>query len=226
MSSKGGATGAPQIGEGRRPSRAGLDRVERSAADDREVASLVLRAKQHDQLAFADLYVHFVGGVQRYLSVALKNDDDAQEVGQEAFARALKALDGYDPKRGTFRDWLFGLVRNAAIDHLRKGSHERGVSLTEIPNDALPLADCAASLLERLDPNSGVRSIVRALPEMQRRVLTLRFLFGLNTTEIAKVTSATPAAVRQIQHRGLKALASRVPRRPSVVWRPERPVRR
>lgn len=208
MSSKGPLTGAPQLGEARRRSQVMLERVERSAGDDRAVAQLVRRAKKQDQLAFADLYAHFAAPVRRYLAIALKNDDDAQEVGQEAFTRALKALDGYDPKRGTFRDWLFGVVRNAAIDHLRRGSRAEAFELSGIPSEAMPMADCAASLLERLDPQAGARSIVAALPKMQRHVLTLRFLFGLNTTEIAEVTRATPAAIRQIQHRGLKALAS------------------
>jgi RNA polymerase sigma-70 factor, ECF subfamily len=52
-----------------------------------------------------------------------------------------------------------------------------------------------------------VRELTEALPEPQRRVLELRFIFQLNTFEIAEVVGSTPGAVRQLQHRALKALA-------------------
>lgn len=202
------ATPVTRPGDDRRRSHRTLGDVESSTSDDSVVADLVRRAQQREELAFAELYIRFFDPVNRYLAIALKNLDDAQEVAQEVFARALKAIDRYDPKLGTFRDWLFTLVRNVAIDHLRKGSRAELVELSRVPSHALPVADRAASLLERLDPDEGLRRMLDELPEMQRRVLALRFLFGLTTAEIADVVGATAASVRQIQHRALKALAS------------------
>lgn len=194
-------------------SHAVLVRIERSAEPGPSATELARAAQAGDDLAFAELYVQFFDRVHRYLLIALKNPDDAQEVAQDVFARALSMLDRFDPRRGEFRDWLFSMVRSVAIDHLRKGARTEEVELSELPSHAAPVADRAASLIERLDPGAGVRSLIDELPDSQRRVLTLRFVFGLNTDEICDVMDSTPDAVRHVQHRALKALAAGVQRR-------------
>jgi RNA polymerase sigma-70 factor, ECF subfamily len=195
-------------GDARKRSHAVLDRIEASACETAEVAELVQRSQAGDELAFAELYVRFFDRVYRYLLVALKNPDDAQEVSQDVFLRVLSMLDRYEPGRGDFRDWLFSMVRSLAIDHLRKGGHTAAVDPHSLPSHAAPLAERASALLERLDPGSGVRTLIEALPDRQRRVVVLRFVFELSTVEIADVLGSTPGAVRQIQHRALKALAA------------------
>jgi RNA polymerase sigma-70 factor (ECF subfamily) len=202
--------GSARAGDARRHSHAILGQVQRSADDNDQIRQIVGRAQANDDLAFAELYIRFFDRVHRYLSIALKNDDDAQEVAQDVFARALKRLDGYDPSRGDFRDWLFSMVRSVAIDHLRKEGRVQLVELDEAPNRADPVPHRAASLLERLDPESGARALIDRLPDTQRRVLTLRFVFGLDTAEIADVMASTPDAIRHAQHRALRALAPKM----------------
>lgn len=182
-----------------------LGQIERGAYEP-GADGLARRARAGDELAFAELYVCFFDRVYRYLLVALKNPDDAQEVAQEVFARALSMLDRYEPGRGHFRDWLFSMVRSLAIDHLRKG-RATAVEPSAIPAQATTLEERASTLLEHLDPASGVRDLIDALPDSQRRVVALRFVFGLSTIEIGDVLGVTPAAVRQLQHRALKTLA-------------------
>ena len=189
-----------------------LEQVERASHAGPDVTALARQAKDGDDLAFAELYVLFVERVYRYLLIALKNPDDAQEVAQEVFARALARIERFDPDRGDFRDWLFSLVRSVAIDHLRKGGRTDEVALSAAATQVMPLADQAASLLDRLDPDAGVRSAIDDLPPAQRRVLTLRFVFRLNTVEISDVTGSTPDAVRHVQHRALRTLAAELSR--------------
>jgi hypothetical protein len=57
-----------------------LERIESRAGAGADVAELVERSRAGDALAFAELYVRFFDRVYRYLLVALKNPDDAQEV--------------------------------------------------------------------------------------------------------------------------------------------------
>jgi RNA polymerase sigma-70 factor (ECF subfamily) len=204
---------ATRAGDHRGDSHAVLDRIERGAQPDTIATALARDAQNGDDLAFAELYVRFFDRVHRYLLIALKNPDDAQEVAQDVFARALAGLDGFDPDRGEFRDWLFSMVRSVAIDHLRKGSRAEEVELNALPSNALPVADRAASLIDRLDPEEGFRSLIDELPEAQRRVLAMRFVFGLSTLEICDVLDSSPDAIRHVQHRALKALASEMERR-------------
>ncbi|HEX8054469.1 MAG TPA: RNA polymerase sigma factor [Thermoleophilaceae bacterium] len=210
--SRAAGRGTPLVraGDERHRTHSILRSVERSS-DSRSgsrASRLARRAQAGDDLAFAELYVEFFDRVHRYLLIALKSPDDAQEVAQEVFARALRRLDRFDHRRGEFRDWLFSMVRSVAIDHLRQGARAEEVEFRSIHAHALPVADRAASLLDRLDPESGVRSLIDGLPELQRRVLTLRFVFGFSTAEIGDVVGSTPDAVRHIQHRALKTLGS------------------
>jgi RNA polymerase sigma-70 factor (ECF subfamily) len=187
--------------------------VEEGHCEAGETDELVQGAQHGDDFAFAELYVRFFDRVYRYLLVALKNPDDAKEVAQDAFVRVFSRLDRYEPRRGEFRDWLFCIARRLAIDHRRKCGHATAVDPNDMPSHTAPVAERPTSLLERLDPDSCVRALVEALPEAQRRVVTLRFVFGLSTLEIAEVIGSTPGAVRQLQHRALKVLggASRAP---------------
>lgn len=200
-------------GDRRARSHAVLERIESSAVPV-ETAELVQGAQQGEELAIAELYVRFYDRVYRYLLVAFKNPDDAQEVSQDVFVRVMSQIDRYDPRRGKFRDWLFTMVRNLAIDHLRKGAHATTVDPGDMPSHAAPLARRASTLLDRLDPDSGVRTLIEALPATQRRAVTLRFVFQLSTVEIAEVVGSTPGAVRQLEYRALKALAGGIPRDP------------
>ena len=173
---------------------------------DERISKLVTRARTGDARAFASLYQRFFDRVYVYLLTALGNPDDAQDVAQDVFARALAILDRYEPRRGEFRDWLFSIVRSQAIDHRRRGARTTLIDPHRMAIEAASLAQRGGPLAERLDPGQGVRSLTAALPERQRRVLALRFVFELSSVEIADVVGSTPAAVRQAQRRALKTL--------------------
>jgi RNA polymerase sigma-70 factor (ECF subfamily) len=187
-----------------------LDRLERATDRDVAVRPVVERAQAGDALAFAELYVLFFDRVYRYVLVALKNAEDAQDVAQDVFERLLTVLDRFDPERGEFRPWLFGVVRNVSADHLRSAG--RLTAVGDTPSHAAPIAARAGSLLERLDPDAGVRARIVALPETQRRVLVLRFVFDMTPAEIAEVVGSSVDAVRHVQHRALKSLAGAITR--------------
>nr|AKA59508.1 putative RNA polymerase sigma factor [uncultured bacterium NM_1663] len=197
-------------GDVRQHSHAVLDRIETSVGENPDVTELVRRAQAGEEIAFAELYVRFFDRVYRYLLIALKDPEEAQEVAQDVFVRALSRLARYEPARGDFRDWLFSMVRSLAIDHLRKAGRVTPVDPSDLPSHAVPVAVRATALLEHLDPNSGVRAMIEALPDAQRRVLALRFVFDLSTVEIGDVLGSNPDAVRQLQHRALKGLAARI----------------
>ena len=202
--------------DGRGSAHPVLSRIERTAPPGDGASALAARAQAGDDLAFAELYVMFFDRVRRYLVIALKNPDDAQEAAQDVFARALRTLERFDPNRGEFRDWLFSMVRSIAMDHLRTGSRAEEVELQGSRAQTLPMAERAATLLDDLDPNSGARALIEGLPELQQRVLALRFVFGFTTNEICDITGSTPDAIRHVQHRALKTLSAAIAPRERV----------
>ena len=108
----------------------------------------------------------------------------AEEVLQDAFLRAWDGARTFDPRRGAVLSWLFGIVRNRAIDALRS-RHQRGRrreanELRDIPGrDGEP--DIAPGVAMRL----FVRAALDALPAQERQPRELVYFGGLSHREAA-----------------------------------------
>jgi RNA polymerase sigma-70 factor (ECF subfamily) len=164
-------------------------------------------AAQMDIAAFEPLYVRHRSAVFRYLRTRTTNGDDAADLTALTFERAIVAIGRYRPGGAGVRAWLFGIARNAAIDH---GRRRLAAPALDPPPDseegpeAHLVADEAATELCRR---------VAALPPDQRHAIVLRFAGGLTAAEIGAVLDKTEAASQKLVSRGLAALkeAYRVP---------------
>jgi len=106
----------------------------------------------------------------------------AEDAAQEAFIRAWKHLPNYQP-RSPFRNWVYRIANNAALDVLRRRRETVDV-------DEIPIASSSAgpeALLEKEERAARVRQAVLELPEASRAVLVLREYEGLSYKEIADV---------------------------------------
>lgn len=135
-----------------------------------------------DEEARAWLAARWTPPVFRFLARMLGDDADAADVTQEVLLRALLHLDRYDPSR-SFSTWIFGIARNAAIDHLRRRRVRRATPLTDLADASeSPLAHAARS--ERAEQ---VHRALAELPEMYREVLVLFHFEQLKYSEIAEI---------------------------------------
>ena len=129
--------------------------------------------------------------------------ETAREVAQEAFLRCYAARDRCDPKRA-FRTWFFRILRNPAVDRLRRQQPGTPGGTVELVGDwdgaeAGPAKQASASERKVL-----VRRVLDALPAQFREVLALRDLEGLSCTEIGKRVGATAGTVRWRLHHARK----------------------
>jgi len=112
----------------------------------------------------------------------------AEDVAQEAFVRAWRHADTYDPRRGRVATWLLTIARNVAIDAMRVRRME--------PLDP----DVVASRLGAVDPASApddrIRRAVAELPVEQRRALFLAVYLGRTGREIAELESVPLGTVK------------------------------
>lgn len=155
----------------------------------------------------------------RLFSYALRvagNREDAEEIAQDAFVRAYRALGTYPPERIralALRAWLYQITLNVARNRLR-GKKLRLVSLDhplsaqsetawEPADDpgARPDARYAASR-ERAD----IATLVAGLPERYRAPLVLRYVEGLRLDEVAKVLKQPLGTAKSNVHRAIIAL--------------------
>jgi RNA polymerase sigma-70 factor (ECF subfamily) len=121
------------------------------------------------------------------------NQADAEDVVQEAYVKAYRALKGGEfDRRSSVATWLYRIVVNGAIDAKRSRVRraETSDARLEQSSDGAALAEARVSLSE-LDEWLG------SLPSEQRVALVLQSLEGLNNAEIAQVLSVSEGAVEQ-----------------------------
>ena len=147
------------------------------------------------------------------------SNEDASDLVQDAFLRVFRSLDRFDFSHA-FSTWLYRIVTNLAIDHLRK--RRPTFSTTgqdeEEPDPELidPRLEAPSEALEREETAEEVRSCLETLAPHFQSALVLRELEGLPCTEIAEIVGATHVTVRWRLHRGRKLFQEEWERRRRV----------
>jgi RNA polymerase sigma-70 factor (ECF subfamily) len=179
------------------------------AAENAESTRLALSAQTGSPAAFRELYLRFFDPVYAYMKAALADAHEAEDKTQEVFMKLLQALPNYQAQAGTpFRGWLFRIVRNEAISHMRKHGRvevEEPARIDRRQEEREP-AELDVGWLT----DSDLLLLVERLPAIQRQVITLRYVIGLSNKEIATVIDSTPQAVGQMHYRARRFLADRL----------------
>jgi RNA polymerase sigma-70 factor (ECF subfamily) len=128
----------------------------------------------------------------------------AEDLAQEGFVAAIRALDRFDRSR-PFGPWLRTIVARRAIDAARARALRREV-------EPGPLEHLAAPTASRVAVADELLAAVASLPDEQRIVVVLRHLLELMPSEIAELTGTPRGTVNSRLRRGLDALAREVPR--------------
>jgi RNA polymerase sigma-70 factor (ECF subfamily) len=170
--------------------------------------ALLRRAQAGEEQAFSELVKRYERRAWRVARNMVPSDEDAQDLAQEAFLRVFRNLDRFDFEHD-FTTWLYRIVTNLCIDHLRKRRPAISTSALEGEDDRdLDLPDHRQELpsdgIESRETADAVRSCLEALAPHFQSVLVLRELEGLPCTEIAEIVGATHVTVRWRLHRGRK----------------------
>lgn len=171
-------------------------------------AELAGRARSGDDRAFAELVRRYHGEVYALALRALKNPEDAEDVAQEAFVRAFRALDRFDPER-RFGAWMYAITARLSIDAHRR-RRGRFVSLS-VPQEgtseeerAWELPDPGAGPAEEVqstDLAARLEAYVERLPADYRVAILLRHAYELSYEEIAAALDAPVGTVKARIHR-------------------------
>jgi RNA polymerase sigma-70 factor, ECF subfamily len=147
-------------------------------------ASLIEQAQGGDRNAFGELVRCHYQGVVMVVYRMCGDTGLAEDAAQEAFIRAWVNLPSYRPT-GSFRNWVYRIAMNAALDVLRRKPEE-----TLEDEEVLLMADQAAgpetALIEK-ERVALLQQAMKSLPEAARSVLVLREYGGLSYQEIASV---------------------------------------
>ncbi len=161
----------------------------------------------------------------RYASSMLGDLDSARDVVQEAFIKVAQgempvtggqSRNGSDPaeaRESHMEAWLFTVVRNRALDHLRK--HSRIIPMA-LPDNRPCTALGPAAALEQRENADSIFDLLDALSPNQREVIRLKFQNDLSYREIADVTKLSVTNIGFLIHTGLKKLRALLREQPSA----------
>jgi len=183
---------------------------------DREVdQQLVERAQRGDKHAFELLVAKYQRRLGRLISRFVRNSAEAEDVTQDAFIKAYRALPAF---RGdsAFYTWLYRIGINTAKNHLVAQGRRAPTSTAFDAEEAEDFED-AALLHEVATPENElmskqvvevVNSSLQELPDDLRMALTLREIEGLSYEEIAAVMDCPIGTVRSRIFRAREAIAT------------------
>ena len=168
----------------------------RHAGDDR----LVALARAGSERAFAEIMRRYQRPLQFYC-LHLVGAPRAEDAVQQAFLQAFVSLRDGARREIALRPWLYRIARNCAIDLLRKQPFEHDELDPEF--DGVPQTP---GVFEQKEELARIVAAIQALPEGQRRALTLRELEGRSYGEISAELGHTDSGVRQLIFRARTAL--------------------
>ena len=195
---------------------------------EREIdQALVERAQNGDKHAFEQLVGKYQRKLGRLLSRFIRDHAEVEDVAQEAFIKAYRALPTFRGE-SAFYTWLYRIGINTAKNHLvAKG--RRAPTSTEFDSEEAETFESADQLRDINTPESlllskqigeTVNGAIDALPEELRTAIVLREIEGLSYDEIAGMMDCPIGTVRSRIFRAREAVAQKL--RPLLDVAPDR----
>lgn len=164
---------------------------------DGKSPDVVWRAVAGDRDAYRMLFEQYYPRVYRYALARCGDPDAARDISQDVFLAAWNELPGFAPKHdGSFPAWLFKIAANT-VGTYHRTSHRA----VPVPDELLP--DTSFEFEGGLVTLRVLLDALALLPPDQREVLTLRFLVGSPTSEVAETMGRSVGAVTALQMRAL-----------------------
>jgi RNA polymerase sigma-70 factor, ECF subfamily len=170
--------------------------------------ALAARCALRDQQAFAELYRRIAPKLYAVALRILRRRDWAEEVLQESFVNIWNHFGEYSAQKSAPMTWMTAVVRNRALDWLRRPNLEQGRDDYEDLANAWP-ADPDGQpdrLLEQGREAHALRDCLGRLNERQRQAIALAYLHGLSHAELAAHLREPLGTVKTWVRRGLEKL--------------------
>ena len=155
--------------------------------------------------AFSELYTRYVRRIYNYVFYRTGNHNDAEDITERVFLRALKAIHRYDNRGVPFTAWLYRIAHNLIANWHRDGQRRKEVPLEDytymesqqdLPEQQVISRQREAKLLE----------IIRQLPPERQTLLILKFIDQLSNEEVGSIMGRSEGAVKSLYHRTLLSL--------------------
>ena len=172
--------------------------------------SVLDAARVGAEWAFSVLYREHNHLLLRYF--AARAPREADDLAAEVWLAAARRLGTFEGDATAFRSWLFTIAHHRLVQHWRDtGRRPPGDSYDAAPEQPVGEpggGDPAEAVGSVMSAQDAVRRIAAVLSPEQAEVVLLRILGGLDVDQVAVAVGKRPGAVRVLQHRALKKLAT------------------
>jgi RNA polymerase sigma-70 factor (ECF subfamily) len=174
-----------------------------------ETETLVRRCQGGDKLAIGALIRRYQNYVYRLCYLVMRNEQDAEDMTQETFIRACRALPRYEIREDTsFEAWLYRIAVNCCRSRMRRKWYQvlpwpsQAAEITSEPEQQ------PDRLLMRDEYRNEILRAIDSLGEKHRLVIILRYYAGLSNEEIAETLDIPSGTVRSRLHTARQRLKS------------------
>lgn len=160
---------------------------------------LIKRAQKGEREAVGELWDEITPILYGYLCNTLRHKETADDILQETWIKAIKALPSYRPRGIRFRAWLFAIAKNECRQHWRKAKRETPESVEVIEANSPHKAGAG----ETQEHTILVESAMKHLNEDEQEILRLRYLADFSFHEVAALLGISSITARVRVHRTL-----------------------
>jgi RNA polymerase sigma-70 factor (ECF subfamily) len=171
----------------------------------KKIVGLIRRAAGGDAEAFGELYSLYLDRIYRYVFYQVRDRMTAEDITEEVFIRAWRAIGSCQGKERTFSSWLYRIAHNRVIDTFRSQRKELLIDMETLAEFRHPKVE-AETELEWQELLKGID----CLPRNQKQVIILKFIEGLDNREIGQVIGKNQGAIRILQMRALAKLREKL----------------
>lgn len=166
-----------------------------------ETEALIRRGQRGDRLAIEVLIRRYQNYVYRLCYLVMGNEQDAEDMTQETFIRACRALPRFEIRQGiSFEAWLYRIAVNCCRSRMRR----RWYQVLPWPDSPPPLViepeDQPDRLAIRGEQRNEMLEAIDCLGEKHRLVVIMRYYAGLSNEEIARTLNIPSGTVRSRLH--------------------------
>lgn len=170
-------------------------------ASDAAIIPLVLRAKNGDANAFSELYDFYFDKIYKFVYFRVNHKESAEDLCEDVFIKAWSKIKHVNEK--SFGGWLYSIAKNRIIDYYRQ--NKSIVDISELEN----ILEADENIIDHTNlqfDQKILMDMIKKLPPDQQIIIKLKFLEGLDNSEISELISKKEGAIRVLQHRAIQNL--------------------
>jgi RNA polymerase sigma-70 factor, ECF subfamily len=175
-----------------------------------ETLRILRKVREGDESAFQELYNHWSRSIYKFAWQMTGSTSMAEDITQDVFLLIIRNDLHFNPLKGAFSSFLYGVARNLSLRAMRKNQRFFGIlemfeSQRQSQNVVNPLVELTTS-----ESTINLRKCILSLPSQYREVVILCDLHERTYEEAAEITRSAIGTVRSRLHRGRELLLQKM----------------